>query len=464
MPTLPPLYTGHTWHAHQEDGVRRMLRMETEGTPCPPLEEAPGTTVYGGLQCDGMGVGKTYQALGVIHQNPKPYSLILCPKSLIHQWVKCVQQIGSPCFIIEDGSWVPTYYDITNMSAVYITNYDALMGDKSLLVNSRTWDRIVLDESHRIRSHGSTLTARVMGLRARIRWALTGTPIVNRMSDAVSQFAFVGVPHTEHFNWVSSYYDPLIPLLVIHRPMESIRGIVTTVPPVPVIEDHVLEFRTTEEEDFYRGLQGLRDKIRYARESNMAILAKLMRLRQSSISPKIYMDALRRQDPTYDKDWTIPSTKMAALAELVEDTPDGKFLVFCSFRDEMELVQGYLRRRCGVSAEVYHGGLSNASRDETMARAKTPACRVFLVQIQCGGTGLNLQEFDHCILMCPWWTSALMEQAIARTVRIGQCKVVRVINLILAEEYADSINIDRLMTEKAENKRHMLEEFFSKCH
>jgi SNF2 family DNA or RNA helicase len=464
MPVLAPLYTGHVWHKHQEDGVRRMLRMETEGTVCPPLEGIPGTTVLGGLQCDGMGVGKTYQALGVIKQNPKPYSLVLCPKSLIDQWVKCVQQIGSPCFIMEGGSWIPTYYDITNLSAVYITNYDILMGDKSLLINSRVWDRIILDESHRIRSYNSTLTKRVLGLRATIRWALTGTPVVNRMSDVVTQYAFLGVPHTERYKWVASYYDPLSPLLVIHRPMESIRGIVTTVPPVPVIEDHILEFRTAEEEDFYRGLQGLRDKIRYARESSIEILAKLMRLRQSSISPKIYMDALRKQDPAYDKDWTIPSTKMAALAELVENAPNGKFLVFCSFRDEMDLVQDYLRKRCGVTSEVYHGGLSTASRDDAMTRAKSPACRVFLVQIQCGGTGLNLQEFDHCILMCPWWTSALMEQAIARTVRIGQRKVVRVINLILAEEYADSLNIDRFMTNKAEHKRLMLEEFFSMCH
>ena len=54
-----------------------------------------------------------------------------------------------------------------------------------------------------------------------------------------------------------------------------------------------------------------------------------------------------------------------------------------------------------------------------------------------------------------------MEQAIARTVRIGQVKVVRVIHLILSEEYEDSINIDRFMTEKAEHKRSILEKFFS---
>ena len=98
---------------------------------------------------------------------------------------------------------------------------------------------------------------------------------------------------------------------------------------------------------------------------------------------------------------------------------------------------------------------------------------ILLVQLQSGGTGLNLQHFDRIIFTGPWWTKALMEQAVGRAVRIGQTKQVVVYHLRLkAEEdsgapagpvgalsseatppvYDERINIDRFMWNKAEGK------------
>jgi SNF2 family DNA or RNA helicase len=67
-----------------------------------------------------------------------------------------------------------------------------------------------------------------------------------------------------------------------------------------------------------------------------------------------------------------------------------------------------------------------------------------------GGVGLNLQHFDRVVFMGPWWTAALMDQAIGRAVRIGQTKKVLVHHLVLKEE--ESTNIDLMMLEKAEMK------------
>ena len=76
---------------------------------------------------------------------------------------------------------------------------------------------------------------------------------------------------------------------------------------------------------------------------------------------------------------------------------------------------------------------------------------VLLVQLQAGGVGLNLQHFDRVVFMGPWWTAAIMDQAIGRAVRIGQTKKVMVHHLVLKEE--ETFNIDKLMLEKAESKR-----------
>jgi SNF2 family DNA or RNA helicase len=59
--------------------------------------------------------------------------------------------------------------------------------------------------------------------------------------------------------------------------------------------------------------------------------------------------------------------------------------------------------------------------------------------------------------MGPWWTAALMDQAIGRAVRIGQTENVVVHHLILKEE--DGINIDRLMRDKAKEKRELCRRF-----
>ena len=85
--------------------------------------------------------------------------------------------------------------------------------------------------------------------------------------------------------------------------------------------------------------------------------------------------------------------------------------------------------------------------------------QVLLIQLQSGGVGLNLQHFERIIFSGPWWTSALMEQAVARAVRIGQTKRVVVHHLLLKEE--QGLNIDTLMNEKAKEKGALCREVLS---
>ena len=84
--------------------------------------------------------------------------------------------------------------------------------------------------------------------------------------------------------------------------------------------------------------------------------------------------------------------------------------------------------------------------------------QVLLLQLQSGGVGLNLQHFSKVIFMSPWWTAALMDQAIGRAVRIGQKDKVEVSLLILKEE--ESMNIDETMLSKVEEKRSILHGIF----
>ena len=112
----------------------------------------------------------------------------------------------------------------------------------------------------------------------------------------------------------------------------------------------------------------------------------------------------------------------------------------------------------GINVEQYHGGMSEAYRNEVLDRARLPECQVLLIQIRSGGVGLNLQEFNRVIFTSPYWTSAMMDQAIARAVRFGQTEVVQVFHLLIKTELGR--NIDTFTADIAEGKRCLLEAFF----
>ena len=187
-------------------------------------------------------------------------------------------------------------------------------------------------------------------------------------------------------------------------------------------------------------------------------LKLFMRLRQLSLHPQIYIAARKATlKGLYDrKDWLESSTKFDKLKELVCESPEShKWIIFCHFRHEMEMLEEMFRTQSQVDlVQQYHGGLSASQKQDVLDRTHMPLMEgkqeVLLVQLQSGGTGLNLQHFDQIIFTGPWWTKALMDQAVGRAVRIGQKNVVTVYNLYLKEETA--LNIDTYMFQKADEK------------
>jgi superfamily II DNA or RNA helicase len=113
--------------------------------------------------------------------------------------------------------------------------------------------------------------------------------------------------------------------------------------------------------------------------------------------------------------------------------------------------------------QIYSGALNAAEKEAVLAATHSGAkSEVLLVQLQSGGVGLNLQHFNKIMFTGPWWTKALMEQAVGRAVRIGQTKQVMVYHLKLAaedesdtadeEEKEGGLNIDNFISEKAHAK------------
>lgn len=493
------LWPGFSYFQHQSEGIHWMLDMEIFGTSVPNHDGTMDVLVRGGFQCDDMGLGKTIQITSVIVNNPCPETLLIAPLAMIDTWSSVLQRAG--CAVYEVGNsksglanalksnetdvgaenpWklmndpmmgIPRHF--TKMRpAVYISNYEKLYHNPSLF--KREWDRVVLDEAHKIRNGDGEIARYARKIIAPIRWVVTGTPLVNSLKDVVSLLAFIGVPYSKLWRWEPRYLQ-ILPQIVIHRSLNELRKVIKDAPPVPEINEVILPFTTKAEEEFYFGVQGAAEGLvkKYSKDllSSAEAFKLLLRLRQISVHPQVYINAKRREDMGYDRDdWIDSSTKLDKIKEIISSDNDErvhKYIIFCQFNDEMALIRQFLLNECIVEDEnilMYNGSMTQKERTAVLAKSKeTTETTVLLLQLQAGGVGLNLQEYDRIIFVSPWWTSALMDQAIARAVRMGQKEVVKVYHLRLAAEHDAAINIDEMINAKAEEKRKMLEKLFALC-
>jgi SNF2 family DNA or RNA helicase len=499
MPSLRPLWTDFSYFQHQLEGINWMLGKEIDGTSIPnlPSGNTANVLVRGGFQCDDMGLGKTIQISSVIVNNPLPCTLLIAPLAMIRTWSDVLQRTGCAVYEIVGNIWnlvgqqqpIPRHF-IKNRPAIYISNYEKLYSKPSLF--QRAWDRCVLDEAHKIRNGDGQVARSCRKISAPIRWAVTGTPLVNSLKDVVSLMAFIGVPYSKLWRWEARYLR-ILPEIVIHRSINSLRPILKDAPPIPIIHNVVIPFTSQEEEEFYFGVQGANESLirKYAKEliNPTEAFKLLLRLRQISVHPQVYINSKRREDIGYNReDWIIPSSKLEKIREIIQTdninsdvegavadkvhTLQGvhKYIIFCQFNDEMSLIREFLLNEGLVTDDnilLYNGSMNQAEREAVLKRSKaTTELTVLLLQLQAGGVGLNLQEYDRIIFVSPWWTSALMDQAIARAVRMGQKEIVHVYHLRLAAESAKAeaaVNIDELVNAKAEEKRKMLEKLFVLC-
>jgi len=114
------------------------------------------------------------------------------------------------------------------------------------------------------------------------------------------------------------------------------------------------------------------------------------------------------------------------VAELLEE--GHKALIFSQFTKMLAIVRRALDQR-GVTYEYLDG--KTHDRDRRVDRFQNDAyCRLFLISLKAGGTGLNLTAADYIFILDPWWNPAVEAQAIDRAHRIGQDKKVIAYRLI----------------------------------
>jgi superfamily II DNA or RNA helicase len=402
----------------------------------------------GGILADDMGLGKTLQSIVFIvsillenqkKQDQKPSFLIVCPTSLTYNWLDEIDNFAPFVnAIVVSGTPAERKEIIEQHEScdVLITSYPLIRRDISSYekINFHT---VFIDEAQFIKNDSSINSKSVKRLIATHKYALTGTPIENSLSELWSIFDFImpGYLHS-HTKFVETYEKPILKddseaLGDLHQHISPFilrrmkKDVLTELP--DKFESKMLTELTEEQKKIYLSyLNSIRNEIHTELsdggldKSRMKILAALTRLRQICCHPSTFLE-----------NYQGGSGKLDLLMEVIPEAiaNDHRILVFSQFTSMLRIVEEELIDM-NIPYFYLEGSTPTEERNESVKRFNNGEGKVFLISLKAGGTGLNLIGADTVIHYDPWWNPAVEEQATDRVYRIGQQNKVHVMKLI----------------------------------
>jgi SNF2 family DNA or RNA helicase len=398
----------------------------------------------GGILADDMGLGKTLQILAMLlsdkQQGSQEPSMVVAPTSLIYNWEEEVQKfVPDLKTLIISGSKNERKKLMEQIPAVdlVITSYPLIRRDKEDY-EAYTFRCCIIDEAQHIKNPVSQGAKAVKSIQAKRRFAMTGTPMENSLSELWSIFDFIMPGYLfSHNKFMSTYEKPIVKdhdadsveELARHiKPFILRRLKVDVLKELPEkIESKMVAELTEEQKKIYLAyLSQVRGEIAAEidrsgyEKSHIKILSALTRLRQICCHPGVFLEDYRGE-----------SGKLLLLDEVISDALSGghRILLFSQFTSMLKLIRERLNAS-HVSTFYLDGNTDVLERIKLVRSFNEGEGDVFLISLKAGGTGLNLTGADTVIHYDPWWNPAVEDQASDRAYRIGQEKVVHVMRLI----------------------------------
>ena len=402
---------GNKLHDYQLDGLKWLINRENQKHK-----------ITGGLLCDEMGLGKTIQFIALLLARGVGKTLLVLPASLMLQWKQQLEKFA-PDITIFNYHGENRSLKYVPKECVVITTYTLVHNDKKEF-GEHIWTRVILDECHNIRNPKAKITRACKGLRANTKWGITGTPIQNYVSDIVSVLEYVGLTREE----IRADLPKAIENYTLRRTKREVE-IPETIPEKSM-KRVILPHASKKEAAFYRQVEA---------SELFNPLEKSLRLRQASIAPQMVNDGIGKKTMRRTKKWKHSNTKLDSVVskslKRLEEQPESKIIVFTTFKYEVE----YLESKFAKTSYKYnslHGGVPKDMRNEIINDDEN---QILMVQIVCGGTGLNLQAYNVIYFTSPPWNPSLEDQAIARCHRIGQVKQVDIYKIYMKKSIEEHI-------------------------
>ncbi len=410
----------------------------------------------GGILADDMGLGKTVQLLCVIcsyiDKNGKKPTLVVCPSSLCLNWQNEIEKFttGIKSIVIHGTleERIKQIESIPNYNIV-ITSYELLKRDiEEYQKRDYQFKYIIADEAQYIKNNNTQNAKAIKNISAETRYALTGTPIENSLSELWSIFDFIMPGYLFRYRKFKEMYETAIvkdndeiamqklKRLIEPFVLRRIKGEVLTELPdkmITVLNSQMVE----EQKNIYlsylskakkNAMQEIKEN--GIEKSQIKILALLTRLRQICCHPSLFIE-----------NYNGESGKLNQCIEIVKDAIQSghKILLFSGYTAMFEIIEKELKKekieylkltgQTKVSERINLVDEFNSNQDK----------KLFLISLKAGGTGLNLIGADVVIHYDPWWNLSAENQATDRTYRIGQKRNVQVYKLITKNSIEEKI-------------------------
>jgi superfamily II DNA or RNA helicase len=415
----------------------------------------------GACLADDMGLGKTIQMLSLllvlkdrVNDMGQP-SLLVAPASLLANWASEIE-----CFapslraLIAHPSALPAA-DLKAMEKERLRNTDLVITSYGSLLRipwiaDTSWNMVILDEAQAIKNPVSKQTRAAKTLRARGRFALTGTPIENRLGDLWSIFDFINpglLGSPKEFSTLVKHlerrpHNPYGPLRELVRPyilrrLKTDKAVIADLPDKSEVKAYCHLSR--KQAVFYQqAVKELAKQLEAAEgiQRKGLILSFLMRFKQICNHPSQWLGdaAWAEQD----------SGKWARLRDVAEviAAKQEKVLVFTQFREVTAPLAHFLGSIFGRPGLVLHGETEVKKRAELVRRfQEDETVGFFVLSLKAGGAGLNLTAASHVVHFDRWWNPAVENQATDRAFRIGQTKHVLVHKFVCRGTVEEKIDL-----------------------
>ena len=413
---------------------------------------------FGGILADDMGLGKTLQLISVLASDRKKDmpSIVVCPTSLLFNWENEISRFMPRLKTMVVSGLPEKRRELlkTPNIDVFITTYDMLKRDVEHYEHFN-FAYIIADEAQNIKNPGTQAAKSLKELKGKVRFALTGTPIENNLTELWSIFDFImpGYLYSAHkfgrlyetpilkygdANAAAKLRKQIAPFVL--RRVKS--GVLTELP--EKIETTLQAELLPEQKKVYQAnlmetIGAFDDIIAQGAfaDNRMRIFAQLTRLRQICCHPSLFLE-----------NYEGGSGKLNLAIETIQRALESghRVLLFSQFTSMLQIIKDTLDETeiaipSGKSVEYFYldGAVKAKERMEMTERFNAGEKELFLISLKAGGAGLNLTGADIVIHYDPWWNPSVMDQASDRAHRYGQKKAVQVFNMVAKDSIEEKI-------------------------
>lgn len=405
---------------------------------------------FGGLLADEMGLGKTIQIISLILTNHHDgQSIVIAPAAVIYNWQNEFTKFAPSLTVqVFDGPKADrrAQFSSSRDSDVIITSYDAFKRDIDFY-QDQNFNNEIIDEAQYIKNPQTAAAKTVKSVAVDHRFALTGTPIENQLSELWSIFDFLMPGFLNNYSQFRKSYETPIIKHQDHEAEDELKQLIQPFILRRLKKDVLKELPDKTEHLVYTPMIGQQAKLYQARATRLVkrlqsqddeefknnrfeMLAEITRLRQLCCSPKLLSADYRGRSGKVDQTMELVRDEVAA---------GHKILLFSQFTSALAILRQRIERE-RIKDFVIEGKTKKSDRQAFVKEFNAydgPA--IFLISLKAGGTGLNLTSVDVVIHFDPWWNVAAENQATDRAHRIGQQHNVSIYKMIAKDTIEERI-------------------------